>query len=511
MNIALFNVVRDIYWNDRENIELEMLKTFIKPMAHVSLITVSERMIDEMIDNSEDIKRTNACVFYLDFNADERVIDGIFRISNYVKNKNKNILTFLLGQRAFIHSGDIMKECSSIDYILGGEVEDEYGVIISKCLEQLKENDKKITNKRNNNELVCPDREEKVIKELKTAKVRTTRGCYGNCSFCIDKGCIGISKMRDMASVVNEIEQINIKYDVKKICIYDNSFEDPDYKDKKRIREFLKLVKEKNLKLYFDCSIRAESFNTEDDYKLLHEMSEIGFYKIIVGFESGNEDDLVFFNKRATVKDNLRIASFLDDCKINYVMPPGFIMFHPLSSKKSLIDNYDFLKRINKGYCMLAVCSFLKVFPESKMHFILREKELVIKDSSYKSLIDYKYANSEISEFANYLYKMRYESKAVEVGMKIDSLKNLVAQLNKGYSEWKGICELEKEVTHISNTMTEYVSCFFEECINNLNDIQYIKEKYDELEKRAKSIKVNNLIRNFVLLNHDNDEIKYLL
>lgn len=46
-----------------------------------------------------------------------------------------------------------------------------------------------------------------------------------------------------MIDVINEIERINKDFGTVEFMIYDNSFEDPYPKDKRRIYEFIKYVK----------------------------------------------------------------------------------------------------------------------------------------------------------------------------------------------------------------------------------------------------------------------------
>ena len=510
MKVLLINLVREIYWKDRENIEFQILLEKIKSLAEVELFSMSENSINNIINlRHETFIEKDIYIFMIDFNADAVIIDTIYTLSTFIKAHNENAKIVLIGERAALHAKQIIEDCNEIDYIFVGEVED----IATKIVDVCDHPSLSVIQKKSeiSNELIRPKRDVKLIKEVKSAKVRTTRGCYGDCLFCIDKGSIGITKIRMMKEVVEEIENIIKKCNIKKISFCDNSFEDPDYIEKTRIKEFLKLIKERNLKLYFECSIRAESFKTPNDFELLKEMSKCGFYRIIVGYESGCAEDLRFFKKRATVEDNLRTAKFLRECKINTILPPGFIMFHPLSTVESLQQNYSFLKSINKGYNMLAVCSFLKVFPGSRMHMVLKEKQLVEERCSYKDLVPYFYENQEIAQLANLLYKERYTSKAVEMAMRIEDMRDLLAQAQKKYVNWKGIEEFEKTIETISKEVSGYVEDFFESCLNNMCNFEFINRKYKELEHKVQNIRCYEGLRKFVLSNLSNCELDYLI
>lgn len=510
MNILLLNFVRQIYWSDRENIELEILKRKLDSMCTVKLMTISENEIEQYEKDVVVCQKHNAYIFSVDFNTNSEIFDGIFQFSQFVKKVNSDALIFLIGKRAYLHSDCIIQECITIDYIVEGEPEDISDIIYKICMGE--ENyDKVIKISGGNNPLVRPSRNNMLISELKFAKIRTTRGCNGDCLFCIDKDGVGIKKIRTIKDVIEEIKEIVSTCNIKKICIYDNSFEDPYYTDKSRIREFINEIKNNNLKLYFDCSIRAESFKTSEDLELLKEMSRCGFYKIIVGFESGNISDLNFYHKRATLEDNYRIADFLNQAKINYIMPPGFIMFNPFTSIQSLLENYNFLKSINKGYSFFAFCSFLKVFTNSKMHQYLKNRGVTCYVESYRELVKYNYINKNVEKFADFLFEKRYTSITLSIGLQIDKLKDLVSQVTKKYVAWKDIDVIKANIDEICRLLEEYISIFWEFSIYNINDMQKIEAKYFELEEKSAKLSPQKCLKKFIAANYGQEELNYLI
>ena len=507
MKISLFNLVRTIYWDDRENIELEMLQTILEKSYEVSIYNLSEQEFEDI--NFLEFE-CNVALFMIDFNADYVTIENIYSFSKKLKEKsNSETKIILIGYRAWLNRQEILDECDCFDYIIEGEVEDACKEIDSICNLLMPQKEKKGIPELS--KLAWAKRDKKLLSDLKYAKIRTTRGCNGNCLFCIDKGCVGITKIRDMTDVANEIDNIISNYSIKKISFYDNSFEDPDYVDKSRIREFLGIIKKNNWKIYFDCSVRAESFKNQSDFELLKEMSECGFYKMVIGFESGYTKDLEFFNKRATVDDNIRIAKFLNDCHISYSMPPGFIMFHPFSSKESLKQNYNLLLELRKGYSMLAVCSFLKVFPKSKMHEILISNELSNVNVSYNNLVQYEYYNKEITQLAQFLFEKRYTSRTVEIGLFIDKMKEVLAMVKKDFTIWNRVSDFEEDIENIARELTELVKVFFVNALDNIENEEYIHDSYRELEEKSSKLKERTIMKKFVLYNINNEELRFIL
>lgn len=510
VKILLINLVRQIYWFDRENIELQILKNKLMKRCGVKILTISEDYVDSFEREKSKYKDFDACVFWIDFNTDSRIFDRIFQISQFIKRENQRIINFMIGQRSYLHSDSILKECPIIDYIIDGDPEDIDDIILNICYGD-RSYSKTIKIHCGQNDLIRPSRSAAIVSELKFAKIRTTRGCYGDCRFCIDKDGIGIKKIRNIDDVIDEIRDVTLNCNIKKICIYDNSFEDPCFEDKSRIREFLSKIEQYDLKLYFDCSVRAETFKTEEDLELLKRMSRCGFYKIVVGFESGNQEDLSFYHKRAVVEDNIRMAQYLSKANINYIMPPGFIMFNPFTTVKKLEKNYEFLKGINKGYCFFAFCSFLKVFPNSRMHNYLLENKVTCEVESYRELVRYEYVNKEIQDFAEFLFEKRYSSNTLCIGMKIDNIKDLICQVTKYYVEWRNVEELIVNINTISNLLEDEISSFWEYSIHNLNNMEEIEKKYYELEECSKKLNPQKYLKRFLASNYNQEELYYLI
>ena len=94
-----------------------------------------------------------------------------------------------------------------------------------------------------------------------------------------------------------------------------------------------------------------------------------------MGVESGNDDDLRLYNKRATVQDNHKILDLLR--RVNIEAKWGFIMLNPYSTQDKLRQNYDFLT-INYSYDPFHFMSFLMIYINSQLYTKTREDNLLL-------------------------------------------------------------------------------------------------------------------------------------
>jgi radical SAM superfamily enzyme YgiQ (UPF0313 family) len=170
--------------------------------------------------------------------------------------------------------------------------------------------------------------------------INTSIGCSGSCSFC---GAVREKwSGRSPLEVLNILKYVEDKYNVRAFHFSDKSIEDPITECKKRFEGICDTIIESGKKFALSANIRAETFNpTQQDIVLLKKARKAGFVTLFVGIESGNDHDLKLYNKRATVTNNEQILKLLSQCEINPYY--GFIMINPLSTEKTLEDNFCFL------------------------------------------------------------------------------------------------------------------------------------------------------------------------
>lgn len=160
----------------------------------------------------------------------------------------------------------------------------------------------------------------------------TGRGCPYNCSFCT-RNALGyrIFRKRSVENVVNEIQEINEKYD--SVMIVDDTF----LADEKRADQII----DKLIELEMDIEIYIQGARVDTaNRSTYNKMKKAGVKHLYYGLESGNQDVLDFYNKSATV-EQIRKAIALSN-EIGFFTVGTFILGAPLETKKHIEKTIQF-------------------------------------------------------------------------------------------------------------------------------------------------------------------------
>jgi radical SAM superfamily enzyme YgiQ (UPF0313 family) len=137
------------------------------------------------------------------------------------------------------------------------------------------------------------------------AVVWTSFGCPYTCSFCCINNLFGSNKyrLRNIETVLEEIDVLVTKYGVKNIKILDELF----VMETKRIRDFIEGLRKRGYDLNIWAYARVDSVNEQ----LLIDLKEVGLKWIAYGMESVSEKILSGVNKgckRATYDNVIKMT-----------------------------------------------------------------------------------------------------------------------------------------------------------------------------------------------------------
>lgn len=178
-----------------------------------------------------------------------------------------------------------------------------------------------------------------------SAYISSSRGCYGNCSFCIlnvYNSAISASndkikwRERSINSVADEMEFLTKHYPDTLIKFADSNF--IGYNMNRGIA-LSKELKRRNIKTKFAIECRANDVN-EENFKAL---KEVGLVSVFLGIESGSQSVLMRYNKEISVQQNQEAIDIIR--KLNIGLKMGFILFDELSTIDELEENTEFLHR----------------------------------------------------------------------------------------------------------------------------------------------------------------------
>ena len=338
---------------ENEPLELEYIVSVLKEKNIECEIFDVQR---EEISFEEKIKEYKPNIMY---------ICGRIKQENFMKNYiittkkiNRNIITIAGGvhvqknyKRFFINeldyiliSFDIFK---IIDIINNLDLENINGICYKK-------NNKWIVNDSEPfdiNRLPHPDRtyfyshlnNYRYLELAPCAQVRTSYCCTFKCKFCYrNLTNNGKYVFRDIDDVVEEIEHINCD----NIYFIDDDF----LLNPPRLKRFIKLIKEKNIKKNYICFGRVDFIINNKE--LMKELKEIGFYYVLVGLEAITDNYLKDYNKLIKVDSNIECIKFMNEIKINIM---GMLIVDLDFTKKDFKNLYKWIKINNLKHVAISI------------------------------------------------------------------------------------------------------------------------------------------------------------
>lgn len=230
------------------------------------------------------------------------------------------------------------------------------------------------------------------------AEVSSSRGCYGNCTFCSIFSFYELSpgrrfRYRSAENVVDELVWLVKTYGVRNIIFVDDNFLGTGQLGKRRVVRIAQLILEKQLELSLNISCRADDIDP-DVFALL---KEAGLSRVFVGVESGVDTALVRYRKHITVDENLRALQILTSLDIAWDM--GFMIYDPDTTFEELEENVRFLrrKRLYQFKAATLLLNGMVVFPGTPVETQLRREKRLVRDS--RAALEFMGARDDAADY----------------------------------------------------------------------------------------------------------------
>lgn len=244
--------------------------------------------------------------------------------------------------------------------------------------------------------------------KIDEGSILTSRGCYGNCKFC------GIPnyfrkfegpkwRRRGADQVVQEIQHMQEKWNLKIINFNDDNFFGPGKNGQSFANDFYDKIKEKDMYIQFKIMARANDI-TEPMFRKL---KEIGLLNVFIGVESINMRTLKFYNKGITIEQIMDALELLNSLDIDYVI--GYILFDPYVTFGEIRESIVFLRKVilYKNNKTNSINEYVNVPFGSKLEEELRADGLLFEDNIYIGYrINYYFANKEVQVLSDVFYKI---------------------------------------------------------------------------------------------------------
>mgnify|MGYP000354457478 CR=1 FL=1 len=200
--------------------------------------------------------------------------------------------------------------------------------------------------------LPMPDRKlydiEKYLKRDSETIVKSSRGCPGNCLFCI-KTKMESFRTFSMKRFCDEIEEM-LEYGFKTFFFSDDTFAF----SMKRLNEFSRELQKRKLKIKWTSNIRIKDID-EEKIKL---MKELGAYRVFVGIETINAKTSDIIGKKLKKEEIIEKINILK--KYNLQFHASFILGNPEDQVEDLKETIQFVHEIDPN---IVTFNLIKIYP----------------------------------------------------------------------------------------------------------------------------------------------------
>lgn len=333
------------------------------------------------------------------------IFSEVTNIAKEIKMKNKNIHLTVGGHFATFKHLEIMESDINIDSVIRGDGEQSLlelvlALDIGKDLGLIKG----LTYRNAFNEIIINE-SRPLLEDINTlpwpardtlsktnhscpTQITSSRGCYGNCSFCDIRAFYGAKwRARNYIDVVDEMESLNKNYGSKVFRFTDDEFIGPKPMGPQRAINIANEIIKRSLDIELLIAARANIV----EYDLFKVLKEAGVKECLIGIESGVDRILKLYNKKMTVEDNLKAINTLKSLGINLNI--AYIMFDPRMTFDELKQNYMFLKQ-NDLITIDSLRSWLWALSGTPLIKQLYESNLVISEGI--NTLNYQFADADV-------------------------------------------------------------------------------------------------------------------
>jgi len=168
----------------------------------------------------------------------------------------------------------------------------------------------------------------------------SSRGCLFSCGFC-SINAVYKQKWYNLPpeNIVKDIRYLKDNHNIDAVHFFDNNL----FINKNRAFEISSLLGQNNLRIKWDGTVVTRQF-LNFTAKEINDLKKSGFYRIIAGIESGDEEVLIKINKRHT---NEEVLDLVKRCGENDIIPSlSFMIGFPWNPEKDTVNTMNLIERV---------------------------------------------------------------------------------------------------------------------------------------------------------------------
>jgi len=166
----------------------------------------------------------------------------------------------------------------------------------------------------------------------------SSRGCVYWCDFCTTVRMFGRRyRMRTPKNVVDELEYLKKRFGANRFTFYDDAFT----VDQDRVLAICREIKNRKLKIEWDCETRVDMVTKE----LLVEMKHAGCASIWFGVESGSQKVLDAMRKGISPSQIVKAFKWAKEAGL--ITVAGVVLGFPGETKETIEETTKFIEKLN--------------------------------------------------------------------------------------------------------------------------------------------------------------------
>jgi radical SAM superfamily enzyme YgiQ (UPF0313 family) len=210
------------------------------------------------------------------------------------------------------------------------------------------------------------------------ASMYTSRGCFARCTFCTGKDAYNVERrptyrFRAPADVVDEMQYLKERFDVKFIYINDDNFLGYGKHSFERVRAIAREILRRDLRIPFATECRVDALDPE----LLLLLKAAGMSQVLLGIESGSNAVLKRWKKGATAEKNREAIALVQRLGIN--LEPGYILIDAHTNADELAESLHFIEEtdLHRTPFPTYLINRLSVYPGTEIERILIQEAII--------------------------------------------------------------------------------------------------------------------------------------
>jgi anaerobic magnesium-protoporphyrin IX monomethyl ester cyclase len=204
----------------------------------------------------------------------------------------------------------------------------------------------------------------------------TSRGCPYNCEFCSSSEFFGVGwRARSVANIIEEVELLYHQYGYRALSFVDDNFTLLP----SRAIEVSEEIVGRGLDLVWAAMTRVDTVVRNPD--MVRAMARAGFRWTFIGFESGTQEALDGYGKKARLDDAFTAMDILRDNQVR--VTGAFILGAPGETAPMMRQTIEYAKRLNPRRAQFSI---LTPYPGTRLHRAVKDRLLDKKWSLYSGM-----------------------------------------------------------------------------------------------------------------------------